>query len=377
MSAPDAYYRSLRVAPLGVWALFSVPLVVAWVRSRQNAPPNAWVFICAFTILGVAFGAAARFGTALQWRQFVALAVQSAAILAMSYVIPSHIIGFLFILVSWQLALLTSLSAVAGWVALQTVLLLAIYSHAYSFTEALPPIGINLGFQTFAVVAALYARSQMRARQQLASLNAELQATRELMVESSRLNERTRLTRDLHDVMGHNLTALSIHLEVASHLVDGQAQEHLLKATSLSKTLLNDVRDVVSATRAASTIDIRRAVQALYEGIPNLQLHSELRGELVIEDPGKAQVFLRCVQEVITNSLRHSEAKNLWIQVTASNDGFLIDARDDGRGNAEPKPGLGLSSMRDRLEEIGGWLTIESGPMQGFAIRAWLPSVAK
>lgn len=377
MPAPDAYYRSLRVAPLGVWALFSIPLILALVLNRQNAPHGAWVFICAFAMLGMAFAVTAGFGTARPLRESIALGVQSSAILIMSFVNPAHIIGLLFVLVSWQLALLLEWPALVTWVALQTALLLSIYAHAYTFSQALPPIGINVGFQSFAVVAALFAKSQLRAKQQLARVNAELQATREVIIESSLVNERTRISRDLHDVMGHNLTALSIHLEVASHLADGPVKEHLQKARLLSKKLLKDVRDIVSATRAGDTIDLRRAVQALCEGVPHLQLHTELQGELVIEDPNKAEVFLRCVQEVVTNALRHSEANNLWIQVTVRDRGFLIHARDDGKGNAKPKLGLGLSNMRERLEEVGGWLTIESEPMQGFAVSAWLPSTAR
>lgn len=379
MRGPYSCPGFLRYAPLGVWVLFSIPLVFGLLADRHSSlPSNLWAFLGAFGSLGAAFAIGGKVeATGSPPRQFAWLGVQSGAILVMSYVVPDHLIGFLFVLVAWQLALFLTLPTVVVGVAFQSAILLAIYAHAYSFRVALAPTGINIGFQTFAVVAALFAKSQLRAKQELAHLNAELRATRELVVESGRMSERIRISRDLHDVMGHNLTALSIHLEVASHLVVGQAQDHLLKAKSLSKTLLGDIREIVSATRSSEAIDIGRAVQALCEGIPNLQLHAKLPRDLVIEDPNKAQVFLRCVQEVVTNTLRHSEAKNLWIQVTAVEGGLLIDARDDGRGNAEPKPGLGLSNMRDRLEEIGGRLTIESRPMQGFVIRAWLPSVAK
>lgn len=377
MQAQDAYSRALRFAPLGVWALFSIPLVLAWVRNRQNAPPNVGIFLAAFAILGIAFAITSGSRTTWTLRQFVALGVQSSSILVMSYVDPSHVIGFLFVLVAWQLALYLPLPAVLIWVVLHTSLLLAIYAHAFSLGEALAPIGVNAGFQAFAVIAAFFTKSQIRAGENLSSLNAELQSTRELVAESTRLNERMRISRDLHDMMGHNLTALSIHLEVARHLVAGQAQDHLLKARALSKTLLGDVRAIVSATRSADVIDITRAVEALCERIPNLRLHTELPGNLAIEDPQQAQVFLRCIQEVVTNALRHSEAENLWIQVTPRDGGFLIDARDDGIGSPEPKPGLGLSNMSERLEEIGGWLKIESEPTRGFAIKAWLPAISR
>lgn len=124
-------------------------------------------------------------------------------------------------------------------------------------------------------------------------------------------------------------------------------------------------------------MDVKRAVQALGEGIPTLQLHLKLPDELTIEDPIRAQVFVRCAQEIVTNALRHSDAGNLWVEVTATGTGFEIDARDDGRGSQIVRLGSGLSTMKARLEEIGGSLALESRPARGFAVRAWLPLTAK
>jgi signal transduction histidine kinase len=76
-------------------------------------------------------------------------------------------------------------------------------------------MAINVGFQAFAVVTAFVADSEIRARTDLAGVNVELRAARELLAESNRASERLRISRELHHVMGHNLTALSIHLEVA------------------------------------------------------------------------------------------------------------------------------------------------------------------
>ena len=149
-------------------------------------------------------------------------------------------------------------------------------------------MAINVGFQAFAVVTAFVADSEIRARKDLAGVNVELRAAREPLAESNRASERLRISRELHHVMGHNLTALSIHLEVASHLVNGQAGEHLDKAKYLSKALLSDVRGIVSAMKGSEALDVKRAVQALGEGIPTLQLHMKLPDEVRIDDPIRA-----------------------------------------------------------------------------------------
>jgi signal transduction histidine kinase len=101
----------------------------------------------------------------------------------------------------------------------------------------------SLAFQLFAFITAAVARSESNARNELAGINAELRATRELLAESSRIRERSRISDELHDVIGHNLTALNIHLEVAKHLANGKAVEHVQKSQALAKILLQDVRN--------------------------------------------------------------------------------------------------------------------------------------
>ena len=105
------------------------------------------------------------------------------------------------------------------------------------------------GFSGFVFVTSLVARQQAQAREEQRRLNAELRATRALLAESARINERTRISRELHDLLGHHLTALSLNLEVAGHLVEGKAQEHVNQAHTLAKLLLSDVREAVSQLR--------------------------------------------------------------------------------------------------------------------------------
>ena len=84
------------------------------------------------------------------------------------------------------------------------------------------------------------------------TLNAELRATQQLVVDSSKIAERMRIARELHDLLGHHLTGLSLNLEVASHLTQGQTQEHIQTAQSVTKLLLEDVREVVNKHAAGS-----------------------------------------------------------------------------------------------------------------------------
>ena len=101
------------------------------------------------------------------------------------------------------------------------------------------------GFELFAVSAAHLARSEAIARERLMRANAELRATHALLAESTRMAERLKISRDLHDVIGHSLTSLTVHLDVAGRLTQGEGVEHVRCARQLAGALLDEVREVV------------------------------------------------------------------------------------------------------------------------------------
>ncbi|MGH8115039.1 MAG: sensor histidine kinase, partial [Rhodanobacteraceae bacterium] len=205
--------------------------------------------------------------------------------------------------------------------------------------------------------------------------NSELRATRALLAESSRISERMRIARELHDLVGHHLTALSLNLEVAGHLVVNEAaSEHVVRARSTAKQLLADVREVVSELRDDEGIELTTALRDLTDGVPGLEVHLELPQRFAVSDSRCAQVLLRCTQEIVTNAVRHARARNLWLRFEEGPGGMLLlKAHDDGCGALELKPGNGLTGMRERLAEVGGQLAIYTQRNQGFALEASLP----
>lgn len=373
--------RLLLTIGLFTWLVASVPTL--W--DVCNRPPLTSPFrfgswIASFLVFGVCF-----------WLTFVPtsnskgnltrsrvlhlrlIVIQTVTALLMVYLVPCYSIGIILVLVAWQLALLLPLSVAITWMLIQTSLL-AIFLHTRLPGLTLFATSISLAFQLFALITASVAKSESRARSDLSRANAELRATRELLAESSRIGERSRISGELHDVLGHNLTALNIHLEVAKHLAEGKVLEHVEKSQSLAKILLQDVRGVVSAFSNNNSLDLRGAVKTLVEGLPYPEVHLSLPANLKIEDAARAHALLRCIQEIVTNTLRHSGAENLWLDVYEVDGGVEVQARDDGRGAESVQPGNGMSGMRQRLEEVGGRLRIESNLERGFSVNAWLPS---
>jgi signal transduction histidine kinase len=237
----------------------------------------------------------------------------------------------------------------------------------------IPQLMILLGLMLFAFAASTLALEQLRARDELRRVNSELRATQSLLAENTRIAERVRIARELHDLVGHHLTALSLNLEVATHTSEGKTKEHVDRAGSIARLLLSDVREVVSDMRQDDRVDLREAIRELASGVPEPAIHLDIPDELSLTDPKRAQILLRCAQEVITNTVRHARAQNLWIRLTADDDGLRLEARDDGRGAAELLPGNGLTGMRERIKELGGRLEIMTRPDSGFRINAWMP----
>jgi signal transduction histidine kinase len=190
---------------------------------------------------------------------------------------------------------------------------------------------------------------------------------------SSRELERQHVSRELHDVLGHHLTALSLQLEVAKHLVEGRAAEPVLRAQELAKGALTEVRQVASSLRDPRPLDVSDALTKLIGAVPGLEVHLDLDGARTIEAPRVALAVVRCVQEAVTNAARHSGAKNLWLAIDMADGAITVTARDDGRGASTIEGGNGLTGLRERMSELGGELAFETSPGHGFMLSARIP----
>jgi signal transduction histidine kinase len=227
-------------------------------------------------------------------------------------------------------------------------------------------------FQAFAAIIVRVARRETEARHALASAHAELRATTRLLETSSRNAERLRISRELHDTLGHRLTALALALEVASHQVDGPAHEQVGKAQLIAKGLLTDVRQTVGALREAPQA-LAPALTELVDALPGLEVELTVE-ETVPADAERSLAVIRCVQELATNALRHGDATRLMVAVVNDERGLRVSAADDGRGTPHVRMGNGLTGMQERFDELGGSVEFFSRPGAGFRLDARVPA---
>jgi signal transduction histidine kinase len=366
--------RWLTVAGFGTWLVSALPTLLTISQGRMR-PGAVAVWTGAFLAFGAAFGSV-ELGWPGTWQRrsvrAVCIATQACAGLVMIGVGGNIFAAAALVIVAGQLDEFSPRVA-SLWVAAQTAALLAVLLSLTGPMSAVTGAGALAGFQIFALAAASLTVRERRAREALSRANTELHATRALLVESSRIAERLRISRDLHDTLGHHLTALSLQLDVASRLAQGKAAEHVQQAHAITRLLLSDVRDVVSQLRSSSRLDLAAAIRALAAESGALAIHLELPDVLEIEEGAQADALLKCVQEIITNTTRHAAARNLWIHLEPSAAGIALHARDDGRGAGALTLGNGLTGMRERFEEYAGRVEFRAADGRGFEVHGFMP----
>lgn len=320
-----------------------------------------------------------------------------AILLVAQFVLALVTEGDLLYILAAELPFVLPLRAALAWLAVQSAGIAVISAYAmdnlsFNITatigqDAVPmdriPIPLNIVFlidvmvaiawQTFAFCMGYIAATERRSRIILAGVHAELVAMQQLLAESARAAERLRIARDLHDGLGHHLTALSLHLDLAARQVVGKAAEPIQTSHDIARQLLVEVRAAVGAERTEQPIDLRQALLTLCSGIPAPRIVLSFDERFEVSDPSLAHVIFRSVQEAISNAVRHACADTIEVVLSVEDCGLLVIVSDNGKGVREIRAGNGLRGMRERIEKLDGTMEAESGTGGGFAVRIQLP----
>ena len=367
----DFSERSHRLFRRALWTTALVPAIVPFFVLDPQYPRAD---IARWTAAYVAFLTAmwaARTGARL-WPLLVA--TQAGAALAATWLFPSSVEGAMLVAVAAQVAGRKSMGLSFVVAVTQTAAFAALLARSRPIDVALDVPLAWFAFEAFAILLTHVARSEAEGRAVLLERNVQLLATRQLLADHARSAERLRIARNLHDGLGHHLTALSLNLEAAAHLGDGATREHITRAQAVTRALLDETRTSVAEARAAA-VDPLAAIRAMLAPIDSPRVHFDAPMTLPVPDPAQAEALLRLVQEIVTNVLRHAGARNLWISVRADGPTVEVRGHDDGHGAATWHDGHGLRGMRERLGALGGSLDVASQPGAGFTVAARLPLV--
>ena len=172
--------------------------------------------------------------------------------------------------------------------------------------------------------------------------------------------------------LGHQLTALSLQLEVASHVSEQDKQKHILQAQEIGGSLLSSVRETVSEIRQKRDMDLRLALEALIQGVTGITVILNMDLDESMADARQMEVIFRCVQEALTNTVRHAAASECEIELSSSEEFICLSVKDNGGGASDIKAGNGLKGMAERVASIDGELDFNNSA-DGFMLDVRLP----
>ena len=227
-----------------------------------------------------------------------------------------------------------------------------------------------------------------RLRWSLDVLRRTLQQRRELArrLQSAQEAERRRIAADIHDDPIQVMSAADMRLQMLVAFPDAVTPQELVEIELEVKGAIERLRSMLFELRPAS-LDRDELVPALRLYLEHTAKTTgwqiEVRDALNAEPgPDTRALLYRIAQEAVANARKHAEATRVEIDVASAADGVSVRVHDDGRGfvpdlTASPEPGhLGLSTMVERAELVGGWARVSSSPGTGTTLECWLPSDA-
>jgi signal transduction histidine kinase len=311
------------------------------------------------------------------------------------FLLFSTVVGIYFVvpfvytaifMVIWSAALPYFISARLAFMLspLWSAVLWAVYEYHWGFSGMIVSALLFWTFNLFALVMVTTTIKEKNTRETVETINRELVSTQHLLSQAAEQAERVRIARNIHDLLGHHLTALTINLQVAGRQLDQldtdneqATQKQTIKDSieqchSLSKLLLSDVREAVSDIRDKSSIRLESAIKAISDRLPSIDITVDYPDNISIEDVTLADVLIKCIQESFTNSLKHGKASEVKVSFSQHSNHVQVAIQDNGnhtqskqlKANKHVRDGLqkdieiqrgnGLTGIEERLALVDG-----------------------
>jgi two-component system sensor histidine kinase DesK len=231
----------------------------------------------------------------------------------------------------------------------------------------------DLGFITFLTVALGFTMLAFRG---LIATVIELRTARAEVARLAIADERLRISRDVHDILGHSLSVIALKAQVARRLMHSDpdaSAEAMGDVESVARDSLAEVRAMVTGYRQRSLAD---ELQGARDVLDAAGIAFSVNRDTSVPPAPVDSLLAWTVREGVTNVLRHSRAHHCEISLESSNGGFTVAIVDDGVGGVASAGGSGLHGLRERVGAAGGRLEAGPGDAGGFRLHAYIPRAA-
>ncbi|MDF2530533.1 MAG: conserved rane protein of unknown function [Clostridia bacterium] len=256
--------------------------------------------------------------------------------------------------------------------------------------KSVVPLFFNYGVSIAFVMGMSYlVKIQIRERERLAYMNAELEQAYKKLIENAAMSqkltveqERTRMAREIHDTLAHTLTTLIVQLEACKKLASldsSRLPAELEKAQELSRSGFNDIKRSIKALRPQVMEEksfFASIISMINETMENTNVHITLNNLLSQDIKLSSQIeiaLFRVIQESITNSIRHGQAGEIQIDLKQEHNMLQLCITNNGMGCANIKMGYGMQGIRERIESLNGNVEFSSSQGKGFKTKVSIP----
>jgi two-component system sensor histidine kinase DesK len=203
--------------------------------------------------------------------------------------------------------------------------------------------------------------------------NLELEAAREELARLAVSEERLRIARDLHDLLGHTLSVIALKSELAAKLVDrdpARARGELEDVQEVTRHALAEVREAVHGYRRLALAD---AVDGARTALTAAGIACRVEGRAGELPDEVEDVLAWAVREATTNVVRHSDASTCSIRLQSTGDGVELEVADDGSPRPSVDVGAGLRGLAERAEKLRGTVEVGARRAGGFRVKLTVP----
>jgi len=287
--------------------------------------------------------------------------------------------NFLFLMLSIHIAAVSSARVAALWIALCFAIVGLIPLGTYGLKGLYAVLFYSVTFVICGFFG--YTIQQVeRARDRNQRLVEELQATQQKLQGLAVVEERNRLARDLHDSVKQQVFAVSMQLGAARALLNDENQAYgpIVEAERLARQAGAELTTLIRELRPPN-LESKTLPEAMQEYLTDWSRQNGIAAELKVDGVSSIplaedETLFRVSQEALANVARHSQARHVTVLLAHPNDEIILTVEDDGVGfdMAQIEKGIGLDSMRERLQAAGGRLDISSRALGGTKIMATL-----